>query len=116
MDLSRALALAGVQLNESSRKLCVPEQPNLRVLSQGKDPLTHMKPHAPAKVPGDSNLHPAGTGKKQTVREEAAAIADEITAKVQALGKQVVEGQEQFIDYRYDALKRILAMVSKYVD
>jgi len=170
MELDRMRQLAGVQqLNEGNGKLGVPEQPNLRVLSQGKDPMTHMQPHAPAsvpsdsnlhpagtgkkqavgdhkpaaavpsdsnlhmagtgkkasggigssgvaKIPSDSNLHPAGTGKKQSIREEAEQLADQIVAKVNVLGKSIVEGQEQFIEYRHDALKRILAMVSKYVD
>lgn len=148
MDKARMLALAGVTLNEGNGVLGVPDLKGNKPLSQGKDPMTHMKPQAPAKIDGDKNTHLSGTGKaakdpmsskpqapavvpadknthlsgtgkaqKNPMREEVEALAAKIIGAVTALSQSLTEEADvKFADYRVDALKRIDALVSKYVD
>lgn len=148
MDINKLRQLAGLEpLVESNGALGVPEQPNLKALSQGKDPMTHMKPQSPAAKPEVADLKPVGTGKaakdpmsstpqspaakpevanlkpvgtgkaaKNPLREEADALIADIVKGVNALADGLTEGHDNLTFYRHDALKRIHAVVRRYVD
>lgn len=113
-------ATTGVPTNPQSPAKFI-EKPDLVKSGTGKAATTGTaSATGQGGLPDEPNLVKAGTGKAATtgskLREDAQQTVEQIVAKVQALASQVVEGQEQFLEYRHDALKRILAMVNKYVD
>jgi ribosomal protein L31 len=93
MDKNRLLELAGMTpLNEDKGP---PTDSNLHPAGTGKKATTGSAGSAPAaKVPADSNLHPAGTGKKQTVGDSkpAAAVPSDSNLHPAGTGKKATTG------------------------